>query len=478
MELRLKNIGIIKDSSVKLDGLTVITGKNSSGKTTVGKVFYSLIHAGNVSRSTYELVRMRYMVLRLNEVKRILGFNRMGYVDYIDLPDNTPRHIQPLFELCQFDIFNPSYKDAERLYNEVKYCLSELSYNEYYDFLSFVVPEKELPLRVINRKTFEMRRERCQIRLEKADATLRNGDFESYRFNRINNQFNKEFSSQIKSVKNQKKDAHITLSREDELCIDILITEDEAFNFHVNSSFNFIIQRAFFVDDPFVVDELSDRVFKERDSLFEDEESPVEFVQSHRENLLKTLEQSNDMDYFEQIEFQKNYQVLFDKINEIIPGEFVHTQKGITYVNQRSSLFVQNLATGSKMFSIIKMLLLKNMLDDETALILDEPESHLHPEWINKFAEVLVLLVKEVGVNILLTTHSPNLLLALNVFSKEYEIREQSHFYLAREIENKNGKGTGLSEIVCIDENINEGYYHLSKPFLEMNRKSEMMKED
>ena len=47
MKLYLNNVGIVKDSEVKLEGLTVITGKNSSGKTTVGKTIYSLISAGN-----------------------------------------------------------------------------------------------------------------------------------------------------------------------------------------------------------------------------------------------------------------------------------------------------------------------------------------------------------------------------------------------------------------------------------------------
>lgn len=42
MQIRLKNIGIVKDSTIVLDGLTVITGKNNSGKTTVGKTLYSL----------------------------------------------------------------------------------------------------------------------------------------------------------------------------------------------------------------------------------------------------------------------------------------------------------------------------------------------------------------------------------------------------------------------------------------------------
>ena len=40
MEFNIKKVGIIKDSSVKLDGLTIITGVNNSGKSTVGKALY------------------------------------------------------------------------------------------------------------------------------------------------------------------------------------------------------------------------------------------------------------------------------------------------------------------------------------------------------------------------------------------------------------------------------------------------------
>ena len=54
MELSLHNVGIIRDSRVNLDGLTVITGKNSSGKTTVGKVVYSLIAAGSNPVEAFE----------------------------------------------------------------------------------------------------------------------------------------------------------------------------------------------------------------------------------------------------------------------------------------------------------------------------------------------------------------------------------------------------------------------------------------
>ncbi|MEA2047067.1 MAG: AAA family ATPase [Campylobacterota bacterium] len=43
MELQLKNIGMIKEANVKLDGLTVIAGENDTGKSTVGKGVYLIL---------------------------------------------------------------------------------------------------------------------------------------------------------------------------------------------------------------------------------------------------------------------------------------------------------------------------------------------------------------------------------------------------------------------------------------------------
>lgn len=45
MQIKLTNIGIIKESTIAIDGLTVITGKNNSGKSTVGKALYALLDA-------------------------------------------------------------------------------------------------------------------------------------------------------------------------------------------------------------------------------------------------------------------------------------------------------------------------------------------------------------------------------------------------------------------------------------------------
>jgi len=43
MTLELKNIGMIKEANVKIDGLTVIAGENDTGKSTLGKSLYFLM---------------------------------------------------------------------------------------------------------------------------------------------------------------------------------------------------------------------------------------------------------------------------------------------------------------------------------------------------------------------------------------------------------------------------------------------------
>ena len=42
MKLIIKNIGKLKNAEVEINGITVITGENNTGKSTVGKVLWSI----------------------------------------------------------------------------------------------------------------------------------------------------------------------------------------------------------------------------------------------------------------------------------------------------------------------------------------------------------------------------------------------------------------------------------------------------
>lgn len=72
MNIKLENIGIVKDSSIKLDGLTVITGNNNSGKTTVGKVIYSLIDAVSNLSSKSQKIELFTLIMCLVKCRKRL----------------------------------------------------------------------------------------------------------------------------------------------------------------------------------------------------------------------------------------------------------------------------------------------------------------------------------------------------------------------------------------------------------------------
>ncbi|VVM17606.1 hypothetical protein BSPWISOXPB_2973, partial [uncultured Gammaproteobacteria bacterium] len=64
--------------------------------------------------------------------------------------------------------------------------------------------------------------------------------------------------------------------------------------------------------------------------------------------------------------------------------------------------------------------------------MLDEPEVHLHPNWQLKYAEIITLLVKN-NINILVTTHSPYMIEALERYAEKYDIKDKTNFYLAKD---------------------------------------------
>lgn len=93
-------------------------------------------------------------------------------------------------------------------------------------------------------------------------------------------------------------------------------------------------------------------------------------------------------------------------------------------------------ATGLKSFSILQMLYASGKLDNKSLLILDEPEAHLHPQWVVEYARLIVRLHKYMGVKFLIASHSPDFIRAIKHVS-EYEFHDEKErkvsFYLAVE---------------------------------------------
>lgn len=473
MEIKLKNIGIVRDSTIKLDGLTVITGDNNSGKTTVGKALYSLLDAVTDIRLKNQRDRIAFIkgtLRRTRESMDILRFispaeKRKVFQDY------------PAMEVFLFLRFYSNDYDGMDYENFIKDLYKDLKKIKTNDFFVEVLSKS----RYIDSDELENLKElsRIQIddavkRLDKLFVELKK-DETLYNYTRdcIDQTLQVEFSNQIQPIRKRVDESHIQICNDTFSYFDISI-KDNRIEKNENKYFSSNpFENVFFIDDPFVLDgtipyNMNMEYVENYDSFIDDSK-----FSSHNQKLFLYLKKQDKISFLEKTSIEEKYIAISEKINNILPGGFVFSEKGDFYVDKGKKLRVSNLATGSKMISILKILLGKGSLNDKTMLILDEPEAHLHPSWQNLFAEMIAILVKELKVTVLLTTHSSNFMLALDAFMRKYELYDVSHFYQTKKTK------SGFVDYECVDDNMDVIYQDFLKYFSEMKYlRSEYCKND
>lgn len=124
--------------------------------------------------------------------------------------------------------------------------------------------------------------------------------------------------------------------------------------------------------------------------------------------------------------------------NEILLGEIeqveddFHDTSLVFKRNDGSEFNLNECATGIKSIGNLQLLLKNGYLNNKTLLIIDEPEAHLHPQWIVEYARLIVLLNKHLGVNFLLASHNPDMVSAIKYISEKENISETLNFYIAK----------------------------------------------
>jgi predicted ATPase len=198
-----------------------------------------------------------------------------------------------------------------------------------------------------------------------------------------------------------------------------------------------MLNRAIYVDTPMAV---SKRGYSVGNDIWDDFVSYMYKVNPHKKDLSTEL-------LGVQIQFVigGNIQLKEDDMGLERGLHFVSKEQGI-------DIDVKDAATGVKTFAYMSQLLRNGWLDKETLLMIDEPEAHLHPQWIVEFARLLVKIHKELGVKVLVASHNPDMVAAIQSIAQKEEVIDKTVFYLAQKEKDEtryvfSDKGTEISDI-------------------------------
>lgn len=424
MKLKLKNIGKLQETEIDIDGITVIAGKNNTGKSTIGKSLYCIFSS-------------------MYDVNQKIEDDKKDYVR---------RRVEILFmqnsSITNRLLFKHTYKDIiENIVNDI----IDKQNNEAKESILMVfnqLNEKRKRVNNFDNKTIndEILNEFFQNIQEGLDIPK-----QIFYINRLNNIIYKEFNGQINNINNKLGSTINLLIKENHFKLDIK-GEKITINQYMELESDIV-----YIDNPFVLDNIDDKDLQD--------------ILNHRDNIISKMKNNiQDDNMTENILLQEKVTSVIDKLDKIGVGKLIKIKEMYqTKFKYQSSLdnkpleFV-NVSAGLKTFIILKTLILNGHIKERGCIVLDEPEIHLHPEWQLVFAELIVLLQKTFNLHILLNTHSPYFLRAIQVYSAKHEIADRCNYYLA-----ENDLENNMAFIRNVNNDTNVIYKLLYAPFQQLD---------
>lgn len=416
MKLKIRNLAKIREADLVLEGITVVAGYNSTGKSTISKALVSCM-------SAYSNLGAKIKNQRVVNIARALEDTATGAVPelfYIDEDGAIGKLARKLVENREVQINkNELVNILERGLNEENQRLLKHYIEEHFEELCTEIEKK------------------------------RDVPDQEYASFIVNNQFRTTFDQQMN-----------TFGSEEAATIDFSAKED----IHLRIENNRLVDcpvvtlkeaTPFYIEPKHMLDESAAlrRGYRPEHSLYK-------YLMANE--IIST--ESMTLDQYTQREHST--EIVKVLVDNVMHGSLRPMDNAVRFYDNdfQANVSVKNTASGIKSMALTARLVENGELSQKGMLIIDEPEVNLHPEWQLRFANFLVQLSRELEIQILLTTHSPYFLRAIEVYSKDCGIYEKLKLYMTEpSSENKN-----LYALKDVTENSNLIFKQLYMPLEEL----------
>ncbi|MEI0602960.1 AAA family ATPase [Brachyspira alvinipulli] len=410
MELQLRNIGMIKEANIILDGLTLIAGENDTGKSTVGKALYAVVAGLNNSEKNYKeyveeikILPIVRNIVRKSEnefIKKMNDENSLVRKNKLDINDFQEK-INEIISFFDFNTDNldkyyyifEDYKNTLQSY-DLYNCIEE-DIKEYFNILRNKQNINEIKHYSIKQHILnELKNNIQSFNTEKSNISILEDNSKIINIDIINNQFN-----------------------DDELIGNVYAADIT------------------YIETPFIFNIIENYITPYKLKKYTIDNHIIDLSKKIIENKNKYITDNN---YFLFEELNKTKK-LSDSIQKNINGfiEYDDVKNILLFKKNNNDIELSNTAVGIKSFAIIDLLLKSGVFNDKHILILDEPEVHLHPKWQIEYAKLMVKMAEELDIQILINSHSPYFIEAIQKYSEKSEkIADKTNFYLSEKQDN------------------------------------------
>ena len=429
MNIKCTNLGIIQEADITIDGITVIAGENDTGKSTISKMMFLLYNILDIRNIESYKERLRKKEIQ-KSVSLVRPSNNSSTMRVLNRAVHFNPYISKLLEDLSVTCDDSKINDIllsiesrlkEHLHEEgIKYEESQI--NKFIDKINNASKKKYSSDEIVS------------LLLKRYLKSLFDDD--------ICNKYTDEPTS-VKLIDNG-----VSL-------IDLSLRGNKISN--IEYLFNAGLETVTYIETPLIL-QYSSMIAKARTVLETDELYPVFLDVAQVDVISKDLINKLITPFGIQDE-SKN--VIIKNISSIIKGNVKYDDSSSSFIYDKDGIVynIKNTASGIKTFGILQVLVEKGFIGENSLLILDEPEVNVHPKWQIKYAELIVNLVKSLNVKVLINSHSPYFIEAIQIISQHENINNRVNFY-----ETKKCSKSKLTKIVKIND-IDSIFASLSEPF-------------